>query len=90
MIHQINRLTGRTGITQLTHSLVQNIIPPKRYEDRVRSITAKRAFDINPMPSERYKDINLTIDKYHTRSITSANHSKEGIPRNGGIGGLIP
>jgi hypothetical protein len=61
MIHQINRLTGRTGITQLTHSLVQNIIPPKRYEDRVRSITAKRAFDINPMPSERYNHINLSI-----------------------------
>jgi len=53
MNHQLNRLTGRTGITQPTHSLVQNIIPPKRYEDKVRSITAKRAFDENPIPSRR-------------------------------------
>ena len=71
--HQPNRLTGRTGITQLTHSLVQNIIPVRRYKyirqisdknilsaitakrgkDKVRSITAKRAFDMNPMPSRR-------------------------------------
>jgi hypothetical protein len=58
---------------QLTHSLVQNIIPVRRYKyirqisdknilsaitdgrykDRVRSITANRAFDMNPMPSRR-------------------------------------
>jgi hypothetical protein len=53
--HQPNRLTGRTGITQLTHSLVQNIIPVRRYKYnhqiildsvslRLNSITAKRAF----------------------------------------------
>jgi len=46
--HSIKRLkpihTGRTGITQLNQSLVQNIIPLKRYEDKVRSITARRAF----------------------------------------------
>ena len=42
------------------------------------TITAKRAFDENPMPSKEDKDI------------TSANHSKEGIQRNGGIGCLIP
>jgi hypothetical protein len=53
MIHQINRLTGRTGITQLTHSLVINPMPSRRYKYIYRSITAKRAFDINPMPSER-------------------------------------
>ena len=67
-IHSLNRLTGRTGITQPNHSLVQNIkveskifkqtfdmdlIPSKRYKDKARSITAKRAFDINPMPSKR-------------------------------------
>ena len=73
---------------QPTHSLVQNIkveskifkqtfdmdlIPLKRYKDRVRpitakrnkdilsAITAKRAFDINPMPSKRYNHINLSI-----------------------------
>jgi hypothetical protein len=62
--HQPNRLTGRTGITQLTHSLVQNIIPVRRYKYnhqiildsvslRLNSITAKRAFDMNPMPSKR-------------------------------------
>jgi len=43
-IHQLNRLTGRTGITRPNQSLVQNIIPLKRYEDKVRSITARRAF----------------------------------------------
>jgi hypothetical protein len=53
--HQPNRLTGRTGITQLTHSLVQNIIPVRRYKYnhqiildsvslRLNSITARRAF----------------------------------------------
>ena len=72
-IHQPNRLTGRTGITQPTHSLVQNIIPARRYKynhqitgkagsrsiplsrykDKVRSITAKRAFDINPITAKR-------------------------------------
>ena len=67
-IHSLNRLAGGTGITQLTHSLVINIkvkskifkqtfdmdlIPSKRYKDKVRSITANRAFDINPMPSKR-------------------------------------
>ena len=67
-IHSLNRLTGRTGITQPNHPLVQNIkveskifkqtfdmdlILTRRYKDRVRSITAKRAFDINPMPSKR-------------------------------------
>ena len=62
--HQPNRLTGRTGITQLTHSLVQNIIPVRRYKYnhqiildsvslRLNSITARRAFDENPMPSRR-------------------------------------
>jgi len=30
-----------------------NLIPAKRYEDKVRSIMAKRAFDRNPMPSKR-------------------------------------
>ena len=47
--HQPNRLTGRTGITQLTHSLVINPMPSKRYKYSVgslvtyytRSITAK-------------------------------------------------
>ena len=51
-IHQLNRLTGRTGITQPTHSLVINLMPSKRYKYSVgslvtyytRSITAKRAF----------------------------------------------
>jgi hypothetical protein len=60
-IHQLNRLTGRTGITQPTHSLVQNIISARRYKYLVgslvtyytRSITAKRAFDENPIPSRR-------------------------------------
>jgi len=61
MNHQINRLTGGTDITQLNQSLVQNIIPPKRYEDKVRSITAKRAFDKYPMPSRRYNHITPTI-----------------------------
>jgi len=73
--HQPNRLTGRTGITQLTHSLVQNIIPVRRYKYSVGSLVT-----------------------YYTRSITarrdkdilSDNHSKSGIPKNGGIGGLIP
>ena len=63
-IHSLNRLTGRTGITQLTHSLVQNIkVESKIFKQTfdmdlihkhiVRSITANRAFDINPMPSKR-------------------------------------
>ena len=60
-IHQLNRLTGRTGNTQLNQSLVINPMPPKRYKynhqitDKTgsRSITAKRAFDENPIPSER-------------------------------------
>lgn len=30
-----------------------DLILTRRYKDRVRSITAKRAFDINPMPSKR-------------------------------------
>ena len=30
-------------------------MPSKRYKDKVRSITAKRAFDENPIPSRRYK-----------------------------------
>ena len=49
---------------QLTHSLVQNIIPVRRYKYnhqiildsvslRLNSITARRAFDENPMPSRR-------------------------------------
>ena len=53
MNHQLNRLTGRTGITQLNQSLVINPMPSRRYKYIYRSITAKRAFDINPMPSER-------------------------------------
>tara|TARA_R110001606_G_scaffold50161_1_gene125932 strand:+ start:396 stop:596 length:201 start_codon:yes stop_codon:yes gene_type:complete len=66
MIHQINQ------------PLAQNVIPARGYENIPLAITARRAFDMNPMPSRRYKDI------------TSANHSKEGIQGNGGIGGLIP
>ena len=38
-IHQSNRLTGRTGITQPTHSLVQNI--------KVESKIFKQTFDMN-------------------------------------------
>ena len=49
---------------QLTHSLVQNIIPVRRYKYnhqiildsvslRLNPITARRAFDMNPMPSKR-------------------------------------
>jgi len=64
MNHQLNRLTGGTGITQPTHSLVINPMPPKRYKynrqitDKAgsRSITAKRALDMNSIPSRRYKD----------------------------------
>ena len=52
-IHQPNRLTGRTGITQPTHSLVQNI--------KVESKIFKQTFDMNPMPSKRYNHIKLTI-----------------------------
>ena len=55
MNHPLNRLTGRTGITQLTHSLVQNIkVESKIFKQTfdmnlihkhiVRSITEKRAF----------------------------------------------
>ena len=43
-IHQSNRLTGRTGITQLIHSLVQNIISARRYNHINLTITANRAF----------------------------------------------
>ena len=52
-IHQSNRLTGRTGITQPTHSLVINLMPSKRYNHINLTITANRAFDENPMPSRR-------------------------------------
>lgn len=58
-IHSLNRLTGRTGITQLIHSLVQNIkAESKMFKQTfdMNLITAKRAFDINPIPSKRYKD----------------------------------
>ncbi len=52
MNHQINRLTGGTDITQLNQSLVQNIIPAKRYKynhqisdkNILSAITANRAF----------------------------------------------
>jgi hypothetical protein len=77
-IHQLNRLTGRTGITQLNQSLVQNIIPAKRYNHINLTITAKRAFDINPMPSRRYKD--------KVRSIT-ANRAFQGMA---GLAALYP
>ena len=54
-IHQLNRLTGRTGITQPNHSLVQNIkVESKIFKQTfdmdlihkhiVRSITENRAF----------------------------------------------
>jgi len=53
-IHQLNRLTGRTGITRPNQSLVINLMPAKRYKYSVgslvtyytRSITAKRGKDI--------------------------------------------
>jgi len=52
MNHQPNRLTGGTDITQLNQSLVQNIIPAKRYKynhqisdkNILSAITANRAF----------------------------------------------
>jgi hypothetical protein len=63
--HQPNRLTGRTGITQLTHSLVQNIIPVRRYKyirkisdkNMLSAITTKRGKDIlSAITDRRYKD----------------------------------
>jgi hypothetical protein len=53
-IHQPNRLTGRTNITQPTQSLVQNIRPARRYKynhqitdkNILSAITAKRNKDI--------------------------------------------
>ena len=57
MNHQLNRLTGRTGITRsrdLSASL--NIIAQiilYSVSLRLNSITARRAFDENPMPSRR-------------------------------------
>lgn len=52
-IHQLNRLTGRTGITQPTHALVQNI--------KAESKIFKQTFDMNLIPAKRYNHINLTI-----------------------------
>jgi hypothetical protein len=58
MNHQLNRLTGRTGITQLNQSLVQNIIPAKRYKD-THQITGKTGN--RSIPPKRGKDILLAI-----------------------------
>jgi len=56
-IHQPNRLTGRTGITRSRHlSASLNIIAQIILDSvslRLNSITAKRAFDMNPIPSKR-------------------------------------
>ena len=77
--HQPNRLTGRTGITQLTHSLVQNIIPVRRYKyirkisdkNMLSAITAKRGKDkVRSITARRYKD--------RVRSIT-ANRAFRGM-----------
>lgn len=38
---------------QITNKAGRRSIPLRRYKDRVRSITAKRAFDENPIPSKR-------------------------------------
>jgi hypothetical protein len=72
-IHQSNRLTGRTGITQPTHSLVINIKAESKIFKQtfdMNLIPAKRAFDINTIPSKRYKD--------KVRSIT-ANRAFQGM-----------
>jgi hypothetical protein len=56
MNHQLNRLTGRTGITQPTHSLVQYIrAESKMFKQTfdMNLIPARRAFDINSIPSKR-------------------------------------
>jgi hypothetical protein len=55
-IHQLNRLTGRTGITQPTHSLVQNIKAESKIFKQtfdMNLIPARRAFDENPILSRR-------------------------------------
>jgi len=66
-IHQPNRLTGRTGITQPTHSLVINPMPPKRYKynhqitgkNILSAITAKRNKDIlSAITAKRAFDMN--------------------------------
>ena len=56
MNHQLNRslvkyIRAESKIFKQTFDM--NLIPAKRYEDKVRSIMAKRAFDRNPMPSKR-------------------------------------
>jgi hypothetical protein len=55
--HQPNRLTGRTGITRSRHlSASLNIIAQIILDSvslRLNPITARRAFDENPMPSRR-------------------------------------
>ena len=47
-----HQITGKTGSRSIT---------AKRNKDILSAITAKRAFDINPMPSRRYNHINLSI-----------------------------
>jgi len=85
-IHSPNRLTGRTGITQPTHSLVINLMPSKRYNHINLTITAKRPFDENPMPSRRYNHIHQISDK----NILSAITAKRAFQGMAGLAVLYP
>ena len=60
---------------QINHSLCKKYIPVRRYK-YFHQISDKNI--LSAITAKRGKDI------------LSDNHSKSGIPRNGGIGGLIP
>lgn len=77
-IHQLNRLTGGTGITQLTHSLVQNI--------KVESKIFKQTFDMDLI----HKHIVRSITAKRNKDILSAITAKRSFQGMAGLAVLYP
>jgi len=81
-IHSLNRLAGGTGITQLTHSLVINI--------KVKSKIFKQTFDMDLIPSKRYKDKVRSITANRNKVILSAITAKRSFQGMAGLAVLYP